>query len=236
MEIKIVCPYCGEENYIEEGYKRVFCSACGQKIEIKYTGGYLVVEPWMKTLEEAGLCMRMGEYEKAERMIAQLIKEQPGNCWLYRPYVEAITEDYSKMNQSNYGRVMTLVDKMIALAPEEEKAEAQDWKRRVQENYDVYEKYHEGQKCRAMAAEARINAWICGFFLLVCLLLFIVSVLPNENAALAGTHAVIFGLGTVLCVSATSLYILKYKKALRRFEKLDAEIRAWTQKVNSRVS
>ena len=34
MEIKITCPYCEADNYVAEGRESVFCSACGEKIEI----------------------------------------------------------------------------------------------------------------------------------------------------------------------------------------------------------
>ncbi len=233
MEIKIACPHCGAENYVEEGYESVFCSLCRQKIEIKYTGGVDLIEPWMRKREEAYTLIELGEYEKAERIVAQLIKEDPGNYWLYRPYIDAITENLSKMNEGNRGRVLGLVDKMIAVAPEEYREETMEFKEYLRDIFDVYKKDRESQEWGVKAENARINMLTSVVFVIVSVVLLAMSFFLYEDPAVVEITRLLFGVGVAICVGMLLVHIVKYKKALRRYKKLSAEVNALVEQFRS---
>lgn len=233
MEIKISCPYCGAENVVEEGYESVFCSVCGQKTEIKYTGGVDLIEPWMRKREEAYALIELKEYEKAERIVAQLMKEDPGNYWLYRPYIDAITENLTKMNEGNRGRVLGLMDKMIAVAPEEYKEETVEFKEYLRDIFDLYKKDRESQEWGIKAENERINMLTSVVFVIVSVVLLAMSFFLYKDPVVVEITRLLFGIGAAVCVGMFLVHILKYKKALRRYNKLSAEVNARVERMRS---
>jgi tetratricopeptide (TPR) repeat protein len=235
MEIKITCPYCEADNYVAEGRESVFCSACGEKIEIKYTGGVDVIHPWEKKLDDAFTYMELQEFEKAEQIITPLIKEDPGNFWLYRPYVEAITQGYKKLLSSNRRRVLDLVDKTIALAPAEYRTEAIAWKGRIIECYDIQAKSRESVEWAEKARGEKENIFVGVIFFAVALLLLAVSVFLYKDPAVVEITRPMFGAGVVICGGMLFVHIIKYKKALRRCMKLNAEVMEWNEKIEAQT-
>jgi len=233
MRIKISCPYCNAENFVEEGYESVFCAICGEKIEIKYTGEVNVIEPWMRKREEAYTLIELGEYEKAERIVSQLLEENPGNYWLYRPYVDAITENYRKMNEGNRGRVMNLVDRMIAVAPDEYKAETIEWKAYLNDAFDAYKKDRERQEWGAAADGQKSNLQVCIIFVSVSALLLGASLFLYKDPAVIEITRLLSVGGVVISGGMLLVHTVKYKKALRRYHKLSAEVNAWVERIRS---
>ena len=124
------CPNCDANIQVDDNREYGFCTYCGAQIQVKEilevryseAEGIAVDREYVKKLDAGKAFHKIGDFYRAEMVFMEMLREYPGKAEVYEGLVCTITRNYTLFISENVERVNKLMDKMVLVASEEEKA------------------------------------------------------------------------------------------------------------------
>lgn len=133
------CPNCDANIQVDDNRDYGFCTYCGAQVqirevmEIRYSSkvDVGVDMEYAKKLEAGKAFHKIGDFYRAEMVFMEMLREYPGKAEVYEGLVCTITRNYTLFIIENVERVNKLMDKMVLVSTEEEKAHYMELQEKV---------------------------------------------------------------------------------------------------------
>lgn len=134
----LMCPNCKAKIQADPGREYVFCTYCGDKIQIRslldiQTEDEAQEKAMIQSkLEDGDAFLQMNDYYRAELIYHELINDFPDCPSGYERMIRIYTRDYTIFRTENKERVFSCLEKALEVASEENRLEYKQLKEKLE--------------------------------------------------------------------------------------------------------